>query len=192
MPAAVHCSPPGWVCLPSREFSKVSITLQNCFIFHTGFAPCLPYYDFLPLFKSENIFTHILRQLDRCLASALFKSRVHHNQNNTIINYPDIFVFLFFVLYKESEHGSSAESCSSTLWQRENTTRECGVWCLHRSISGRQKTESGEARIKCSGVKLCRGWRYSPPCQHSAVIGSLDGPQSPLKSQRALLYGTVN
>lgn len=99
MPAAVHCSPPGWVCLPSREFSKVSITLQNCFIFHTGFAPCLPYYDFLPLFKSENIFTHILRQLDRCLASALFKSRVHHNQNNTMINYPDIFVFLFFLYY---------------------------------------------------------------------------------------------
>lgn len=30
------------------------------------------------------------------------------------------------------------------------------------------------------------------PCQHSAVIGSLDGVQSPLKSQRALLYGTVN
>lgn len=190
MPAAVHCSPPGWVCLHSGEFSKVSITLRNCFIFHTGFAPCLPYYDFLLLFESENIFTRVLKQLDRRLASALFKSRVHYNQNYTIFRKG--FSFFFWVLHKESERGCSAESCSFILWPRENTFRECSVWCLHRSISGRQKTESGEARIKCSGVKLFRGWRYSPPCQHSAVIGSLDGLQSPLKSQRALLYGTVN
>lgn len=148
---AVYCTPPRSVCLPSGEFSKVSITPLNCFIFHTGFTPCLPYYDFPPLFKSENIFTHILRQLDRSLGMALFKFEAHHNQNDPMINNPDLLFFCCRGANKPARRKNSGESCPSTLQYKENTIRGSGVWCLCWSISRRQKTESTEARIKCSG-----------------------------------------
>lgn len=159
---AVYCILLRAVHFPSWELSKVSITQLNCFIFRTGFTPYLSYYWFRLLFKTENIFMHIFSQLEWIPSMALFKSKLHNNQNDPVLNYPD-----FSVWQKVSEDASSADKKKRHLGHLfcEIKKTESDEAVSVYSGASAMKTESMEARIKCSGwkgVKLCRGWRYPP------------------------------
>lgn len=161
---------------PSREFSKVSINQLKCVYSSKDSPPMSRVAGFSCCLRLEKNSIHIFSQLGRSPSMALFKSKVHNDRISPTLNYPD-----FLNWQTESEGASSAGEKKKR--EREAQIRRGSGWCLQWSFTREEDADKDQV-LRLKGSEGVQRMKVPSSSQHAA-IGSWEGLQSSLKSQRA-------